>query len=421
MKPEILSIENNLKVLNTKMSGAESASVWILVGVGSRYENKDLNGIAHFAEHMFFKGTKSRPNAVDISSIVDGIGGEFNAFTSKENTGFYIKAAKKHFDLIMDLLSDMVLRSKFEQAEIGRERGVIAEELRMYLDTPVSYIRDLFEQLLYGDQPLGWDIVGNLNSLKNINREQFLEYLNSYYNPSNMLVSIAGGVEKPLEVVGKYLGKMEDKKSKNFSKVKLEQKEPRVKLFKKDTQQAQLCLGFRGYPRGHKNRYELTVLNAILGASMSSRLFIQVRERRGLAYYVRTGVEEYYDTGYFVAQAGVEPKNINEAVKVTLGEFQKISVESVSEKELSKAKEYIKGKLILELEDSKDVAAMFGMQQLLENKIRTPEEIMEKIDRVTADDIKEVAKDIFRNEKLNLAIIGPYKEEGEFVKILTLE
>jgi len=422
MDQKLLKLPNNLNVLSTQLPSTKSVTVLILVGTGSRYENKIINGVAHFAEHMFFKGTEKRPTALDISTLIDGIGGEFNAFTSKEYTGYFVKASAEKIDLVLDVLSDMLLNSKFDQEEIDRERGVIFEELRMYLDTPVRHIHDVYEQLLFGDQPLGWDTVGTIDSLKNINRSEFLKFKDAYYNPENMLVSIAGGIKhSDIEnYTKKYLGNLKNKKTATYEKVKVSQNKPAVKISSKKTEQAHLALGVRSYPRGHKNRYIAAVLNTILGSSMSSRLFIELRERRGLAYYVRAGIEEYYDAGSFVASAGVPPKKIGEAIKVILDEFNKIIKEKVGEKELKKTKEHIKGRLILELEDSREVAALFGSQQLLEGKVRSVEEIFTKINAVTAEDVNKVAADIFKNEALNLAIIGPYKDEGKFVKILKL-
>lgn len=422
MSLKIHKLKNNLKILSRHIPEARSVTVLILVRTGSRYEEKRTNGIAHFAEHMFFKGTKKRPTTLDISSLIDGIGGEFNAFTSKEYTGYYIKARAKKFDLLLDVLSDMLRNSKFEKAEIERERGVINEELRMYLDTPVRHIGDVYENLLFGDQPLGWDIIGTLKSLANIKREDFLKFQDSYYSPENMIVSIAGGVSHDdiKSITNKYLGKLNSKKTADYLPVKFSQNKPAVKLVNKKTEQSHLALGFRAYPIGHKNHYKLVVLNAILGSSMSSRLFIQLRERRGLAYYVRSMPEEYHDAGSFMVQAGVAPANSEEAIKVILAEFKEITKVEVKADELKRAKEHIKGRLVLELEDSRELALIFGMQQLLEGKIRTTDEIFKNIDAVSAQDIQNVAKDIFKTEGLNLAIIGPYKDEEKFAKILKL-
>ena len=420
MEPDKGVLKNNLRVVSTYMTSVESVTVMILVKSGSRYEDKRTNGIAHFAEHMFFKGTKKRPSALDISSLIDGIGGEFNAFTSKEFTGYYVKASKDHIELCLDVVSDMLLNSLFAQAEIDRERNVIAEEIRMYLDTPMRYVPDVYEALLYGDQPLGWDTAGTLESLKNIKRTDFFKYIKDFYTPSNMLVVISGGVkpDKAKLLTDEFMGSINDNKARGFLPVKLRQEKPEIKTHYKDSQQAHFCLGVRSYPRGHKYRYELAVLNTVLGSSMSSRLFIQLRERRGLAYYVRSGTEEYYDAGSLVAQAGVMPKNIDKAIKVVLDEFAKICFEPVKEVELRKAKEYLKGKLILELEDSREVSHLFGLQELLEESLRTPKEIISNIEKVTAEDIQKVAKNIFKNEILNLAIVGPYKDMSKFEKIL---
>ncbi len=416
MKPQKSVLKNNLRVVTTHMPGVESVTVMILVRSGSRYEEKKTNGIAHFAEHMFFKGTKKRPSALDISSLIDGIGGEFNAFTSKEFTGYYIKAAKDHLDLCLDVVSDMLLNSLFAQEEINRERNVIGEEIRMYLDTPMRYVGEVYEALLYGDQPLGWDTAGTIESLKNINHPNFSKYIDDFYSPSNMAVVISGGVssEKAELAVDGCMGSIKDRRVKGFKKVKIDQKKPKVKVFYKDSEQVHFCLGVRSYPSGHANRYKIAVLNTVLGASMSSRLFIQLRERRGLGYYVRSGVEEYHDAGSLVAQAGVLPKNIDTAIKVVLDEFSKLAEEPVAEVELKKAKEYLKGKLVLDLEDSREVSQLFGLQELLEEKIRPIAEIVDNIEKVTPKDVQTVACDIFKDQGLNLAIIGPYKSKERF-------
>ncbi len=402
------------------MPAVKSATVLLLVKAGSRYEEKNLNGIAHFAEHMFFKGTKKRPTAVEIASLIDGLGAEFNAFTSKEYTGFYIKAASSHLELVSEVLSDMLLNSKFDQEEIDRERNVIGEELRMYLDTPMRYVGDIYEELLYGDQPLGWDTVGTLETLANINRADFLSYNSKYYLGPNMIFVVGGDVTETMgkELAEKYFVGLPDQPSPEFTKVKFEQKVPAVRLFHKDSEQAHFVVGVRSLPLGNPERYKIAVLNAILGSSMSSRLFIQLRERRGLAYYVRSGSEEYHDAGSFNAQAGVEPKNINEALKVVLDEFGKIATEPISEEELKKAKDSLKGRLILELEDSREVSTMVGLQELLEGKIRTPEEIISEVDKVTGEDVNQIAKQLFVNEGLNLAMISPFKDEAQFIKDL---
>lgn len=290
----------------------------------------------------------------------------------------------------------------------------------MYLDTPMRHVGDIYEELLYGDQPLGWDTVGTLESLKNINRADFLAYNSKYYLGPNMIFNISGDItdSKAKSLAEKYFSALPNEKSPSFLPVRYKQNKPALKLFYKDSEQAHLCLGVRGYPLGNPDRYKIGLLNTILGASMSSRLFIQLRERRGLAYYVRSGADEYHDAGSVSAQAGVDPKNINEAIKVLLAEFALIANTEPDQAELTKAKEYLKGRLILELEDSREVATMFGLQELLEGKTRTPEEVITEIDKVTAVDVTEIAKKLFVDQTLNLAIIGPFKDEAKFINDL---
>lgn len=418
------TLPNGLRILTVPMPSVASVTVLLMVGIGSRFEDKNINGISHFLEHMAFKGTQKRPSALAISSIIDGIGGEFNAFTSKDHTGYYIKAAAKHLPLLVDVLSDMLLHSKFDPLEIEKERGVIIEEINMYEDTPMRKVGDLYENLLYGDTKLGRDIAGRKEVIKSVKRENFIDYIDRFYGPANTVVTIAGGLQSHLQedllqgLIEQYLGRWKKKDSVKPDIMLDGQTRPQLLVKFKDTQQAHLCLGVRSYYLTHPSRYKLGVLTAILGGGMSSRLFIQVRERRGLAYYVRSSNEEYVDVGNFVTQEGVDVGRIDDAIKVSLEEFVKISENKVKEGELVKAKEFLKGRFILDLEDSRSVAALFASTEVLEDKIKTPEEIMKKIDEVTIEDVQNVAKDIFRQDWLNLAIIGPYKDEERFRRLL---
>jgi predicted Zn-dependent peptidase len=411
---------NGLRVITFPMPEVKSANILILAGAGSRYESKETSGISHFAEHMFFKGTTKRPTTFDISSTVDGIGGDFNAFTSKEYTGFYIKVASNHLPLALEVLSDMVLNSKFDTEEINRERGVILEEIRMYKDTPMRYVGTIFESLLYDGNPLGWDIAGNEGSVRGIDRGSFINYFKSFYVPNNIVVGVAGDIkeEEIKLLIDGHFGSLDRGDVPMFEKVSLSQSQPRIKVHFKETEQAHLALGVPAYPIDHPNHYSLMVLNNILGGVMSSRLFISLRERRGLAYYVRSSVDEYLDTGNLMVQAGVELSKVEEAIKLIIAEFVRIASEAVPELELSKAKENLKGKLILELEDSKEVSLIYSLHELLEKKVRTPEEIITGINKVTASDVLKVGKDIFKQEMLNLAIIGPYKNEDSYLRLL---
>lgn len=418
-----VTLANGLRIITAPMPGSQSVTVLIMVGAGSRYEEKKINGISHFLEHMAFKGTERRPSALAIASVIDGIGGEFNAFTSKDHTGYYIKAAKKHLPLLVDVLSDMLLHSKFDEKEIEKEKGVIIEEINMYEDTPMRHVGDIYENLLYGDTKLGRDIAGRKEVIKSVKREDFIGYMDRFYGPGNTIVTIAGGIStfkgSTLRgMVEDYLGNWKKKKVEKPEVISDTQKEPALLVHYKDTQQAHLCLGVRSFQLSHVSRYKLGVLTSILGGGMSSRLFIEVREKRGLAYYVRSSNEQYIDVGNFVTQAGVDVERIDDAIKVMLTEFQRIKDDKVTEIELNKAKEYLKGRFILELEDSRNVASLYTTSDLLEGKIKTPEEIMKRIDEVTIEDIRSVARDIFRQNTLNLAIIGPYKDSERFSRLL---
>lgn len=416
-------LPNGLRVLTIPMPSFESATVMVMVKAGSRYENKKNNGISHFLEHMAFKGTKKRPSAMAISSLIDGVGGEFNAFTGKETTGFYIKSSKNHIDLCLDVLSDMLMNSKLDPKEIEKEKGVILEEINLYEDTPVRKIGDVYEQLLYGDTPLGWDIAGEKKNIREIQRQDFIKYMGKLYSADNMTVVVAGGIdiEKTNAYVEKFLSKMKNFKIAGYEKVVENQKKPQVLLKNKTTEQSHIALGVRTVAQDHPDRYALGLLAAILGGGMSSRLFHEVREKRGLAYYVRTHSDQYIDCGSLVTLAGVDSNRIDDAVKVVLSEYKKIStVSSIPEEEIRKAKEYIKGHMVLELEDSRSVAGFFAHQELLEKKIETPEENIAKMMEVTSDDVLRVAKKYLAEKTLNLAVIGNFSSCERFENLLHL-
>ncbi len=422
-----ITLKNGLRVITASMPHVKSATVMIFVGAGSRYETKNISGLSHFLEHMAFKGTTKRPTAFDISSEIEGIGGEFNAFTSKDQTAFFIKAASNHLTTLLDVLSDMLLHSKFDTNEINREKGVIIEEINLYEDTPSRKISEIYEELLYGDTSLGRDIAGKRETIEKIDREDFLTYTKGLYSPENVVVVVAGDIpndKKVEEMAEKSLGEWQNKKTLSFDVLADEQFKPTTKVVYKKTEQAHLALGVRGYNLFHPDRYALGVLATILGGGMSSRLFIAVRERRGLAYYVHAVSENYADVGHFVTMAGVDLVKIDEAIRVILEEYKKLQVPNsdskITKEELAKAKEFLKGRLILELEDSKNMASIFGTSEVLENRIKTPEEIIALIDKVTLHDLSRVAEDIFRKEKLNLAVIGPFKDGQRFEKLLKL-
>ena len=393
------------------MPSFESATALVMVGAGSRYETKKNNGISHFLEHMAFKGTNTRPTFMEISGLIDGIGGEFNAFTAKEYTGYYIKAAKNNIVMCLDLLSDMLQNSKFDQKEIEKEKGVIIEEINLYEDTPMRNIGDIFERLLYGDTPLGWDTAGGKDIIRGITRKDFIDYLSSLYSPTNMTVVLAGGIDgKSVLLVEKYFGGMKKFKTIKSLGIKESQKKPATVIKHKKTEQAHLALGVRTVSINSPEKYSLSVLASILGGGMSSRLFSEVREKRALAYYVRANSDQYKDVGSLVITAGVDPKRINEAIEVIIAELADLRDERkpISEDELKKAKEYLKGHLVLELEDSRAVSIYYSTQQTLEEKIENPDEVLKKIDKITAKDILKVAKKYLIDRTINLAVIGDF-------------
>ena len=422
MNPKLSTLKNGLRVLVVPMPSLESATLTVWVRVGSRAESDDTSGLSHFLEHMVFKGSKKRPSAREISEVVDAIGGEFNAATSKEWTNFYIKARAGSLETAFDILSDMVLNPILNEEEIEREKGVIVEEKKMNDDNPMMDIPDVFENLIFKDSDLGRDIIGTEKSIRSIKKEDFKNYKMMHYFADNIVLTVSGGVknEEVLVLAEKYFGSLAKSKIDDGANYKTTQTKPQVLLKTRKDAQVNMILGFRGYPLGHKNRFAEAVLASILGMGMSSRLFIEIRERRGLAYSVRTSPEHYTDTGYFATYAGVDPKKAEETVKVMLEEHYKIAGKDhgITQTELKKAKEFLKGHLALSLEDTKSVNYFFGERQLLLRRLETPDDIFKGIDDVTVEDIVEVAKELFKKENLNLALIGPYNDASKFEKLL---
>lgn len=417
-------LSNGLRVLLIPMPAMESATVLVMAGAGSRYETTKNSGISHFLEHMAFKGTERRPSAMDISSLIDGMGGEFNAFTGKETTGYYIKSAKNRIDTSLDLLSDMLINSKFDPVEIQKEKGVIIEEINLYEDMPARKIGDIYEQLLYGDTPMGWDIAGSKDVIRAITRDDFMAYLAELYSASNLTVVVAGGIDEneTFAMVEKYFGGMKQFATKKHETVTENQSKPAVLIKQKQTEQIHVAIGVRTVSIESPKRYPLSVLSAILGGGMSSRLFHEVREKRGLAYYVRTNSDEYADVGSLVSTAGIDPKRVVEAVEVIVAEYAKVAngQMGLTDEELSKAKEFLKGHLVLDLEDSRSVAGFYAHQELLEEQIENPNDVITQIDKVTKEDIEEVGKEFFKEQTLNLALIGNFEDRQRLEALLKL-
>ncbi|HET6944966.1 MAG TPA: pitrilysin family protein [Gaiellaceae bacterium] len=412
-------LQNGLRVLTANLPEAQSVTCMVMLAAGSRYETPETNGIAHFSEHMFFKGTERRPSARQISGEIDAIGGEFNAFTGKEYTAYYVKCAAEHRDIALDVIVDMLRNSRFEPEEIEREKGVIVEEMNMYFDTPRDYIGGVYEQLLYGDQPLGWDIIGRKETVRGASRETFTSYLDRWYHPSRMVLGIGGKVgDDALSRAQELLGDLPGTATDEPGPVQ-PHTNGRVKVFTKQSDQAHVILGVPSYPLEHPDRYALQLLSTVLGGGMSSRLFTEVRERRGLAYYVFGLNHSYTDAGSLYSQAGVDINRIDEAIGTILAELRKVAAEAVPADELEKSRNFAKGRFVLQLESPQGLI-LFGMRrEVLERRAPDLQEVLDGLNAVTAEDVQRVAQDLVSDEKLRLAVIGPFDDAERFEKALS--
>lgn len=420
LKHNFYTLDSGLRLVVVPMPATKTATVFVLVGTGSKYETKKINGISHFLEHMMFKGTKKRPGTLDIARELDSLGASYNAFTSKEYTGYYAKASAEKLDIITDVIFDIFLNSKLSAEEIKIEKGVIVEEINMYYDLPQNHVAILFEKLLYGDQPAGWSIAGEKEIITALEREDFLDYFNNHYVAENTIVAVAGNVDpdKVKERVDSYFKNIRHSKSLGKPKVIETQTKLKTLIHHKKTDQTHFILGFRSFGMFDDRKYALSVLAKVLGGGMSSRLFSEVRERRGLAYYVGSGIEQYTDTGFLSVDAGVNNEKVFDAIGVVIDEIKKIKSRGITAKELQQAKDSAEGRLAMSLEHSDGVAMSYADSVLFHNKVLTPEEELDKIKKVSLEDIHNVAKEVFDNKKLNLALIGPFKDKEPFDKIL---
>lgn len=418
---KLTTLPTGLRILEIPDRNSPTVTILILVKTGSKYETKEIGGISHFLEHMIFKGTKKRPDPTKIRILIDSIGGICNAFTSFEYTGYFIKTDKKYFDLNFDILSDIYLNSIFPQKEIEREKQVIIAEMNMYLDDPQRHIGDLWHKLLYEDQPAGWYLIGNKKTIMTIKRADFLKYLNEHYSVKNTLVVVSGAYQsKNIVEIKKSFSKINLKEPKEKLPVKEYQKNPEILVENKKIDQTHLILGVRGYSLSNPKFYIQDLLSVILGIGASSRMFDQIREKRGLAYYVYTESDKFTDHGYLVTSAGVHNDKALEVIKLILKEYKKICEKSVPLSELKKAKELTKGRLAMFLEKSDEKAFFYGLQEIQQRKILTPDEINKRINEITSSQIMAVSRDIFKNQNLNLSLIGPFKDKSKFAKILKL-
>jgi len=404
------------------MPSVPSATITLWVRTGSRFEAGKVGGISHFLEHMVFKGSTKRPSAKQVSEEIDAMGAQNNAGTAKEWTNFYIKVQVSMIEKALDILSDIVLNPLLKAQDIEREEGVILEEIAMDNDQPSSKVWRNFEETIFQKTVLGRPIVGEPEVIKAISRDDFLRYRSTHYYPENMVASIAGGLSagRAVNLVEKYLGNFKGSSKRVMKpKEKVDQAVPKVQVEYKESEQAHLVYGYRGWARGHESRYAQSILATILGGGMSSRLFTEVREKRGLAYSVGTGAQHYFETGYMATYAGINPKNISETIKVIKNEHQKLTKETeISQAELNKAKEYTKGHMALALENTRSVNSFFGLRELLLGKIMTPEQVFARIDKATTKEIAELANRLIKKGGLNLAVIGPYKDSQRFKRLL---
>jgi predicted Zn-dependent peptidase len=414
-----ITLNNGLRIINVPSKSTQIVNVFVYVVTGSKYERKEEKGISHFLEHMCFKGTKKRKTPLEVAEVLDRVGGVYNAFTSQEYTGYFARVAKEHFDLALDWVVDIFLNSTLPEKEVEKERGVIIEEIRMRKDDPMDHILTLWQKLLYGDQPAGWDIAGEEETVSKIKREDLVSYRQEQYIPQNTIVCFSGNFNEKLAVekVKKYFSKMRSGKGREKPKVVEEQRAPEILYEKRETAQTHICLGVRGVNIFDKRKYAQEILNQVLGAMMSSRLFEKIRTKMGIAYYISS--ESFFDpdTGYLVTRAGLNNEKVEAGIVEILKEYRKIKNEGITKEELKRAKESLKMHIKSSLETSYFQGSFFTMQEILEKKIVTPEKIFKEIDRVSQSDVLELARRIFRPENLNLALIGPKEVKKEILKI----
>jgi predicted Zn-dependent peptidase len=416
------ALDNGLRIVTSMMPHTRAVCVSMFIGAGSRYELPEQAGLSHFVEHLCFKGTGKRPTAKEISETIDCVGGVLNGGTDKELTVYWVKVARPHFSTALDLLVDMLRNSKFDPVEMENERKVIIEELKMSIDSPQSRVDTLIDEVVWPNQALGRDVAGTKETVSIFNREIMLDYLPRLYLPSNTVVSVTGDIshEEVVASVSKLMGDWPDGVSTSWFPAENTQESPRMRGETRKTEQVHFCLALRGLDNMHPDRFALDLLNVILGEGMSSRLFLELRERRGLAYDVHSHVSYYRDSGSLSVYAGVDPKKLESAIDAIIREIVRLRDEPVPEVELVKAKEMGKGRLMLRMEDTRSVAGWMGGQELLTNQILTLDEVIEKVNAVTTEDMRNLARKLFLTSKINFALVGPVRNTGRLEKLLKL-
>lgn len=405
-------LDNGLRVITSAMPHTRSVSLGVFVGTGSRYERDEEAGVSHFIEHLCFKGTQQRATAKEVSEAIEGVGGILNGGTDKELTIYWCKIARPHFALAVDVLADMLSNSKFDPADIERERQVIIEEINMSLDSPQQRVDTLIDELMWPEHPLGRDVAGTKATVSTLARQDILGYLDHHYLANNTVLTVAGDIshQEASAMLEDAFGSWRTGSPQTYLPASDKQSQPRFQSEHRDTEQAHLCLALPGLSLKHPDRFVLDLLNIILGEGMSSRLFTEIREKRGLAYAIQSYVNHHLDTGSLTIYAGVDPGHLPTAVKAIVEEIYRLK-DKVPEVELTKAKELSKGRLLLRMEDTRSVAGWLGGQELLLGKILTVDELVSIVDSIQADDLLRVAQQLLIADKLNLAVVGPVKDK----------
>ncbi len=417
------TLANGLRILTSTMPNTHSVCIAIFVGVGSRYETEQEAGTSHFIEHLLFRGTPRRPTAREISEAIEGVGGILNGATDKELTFYWCKVTRDHFTDAAEVLVDLLLNSNLNPEDLEKERQVIIEEINMCKDSPSQQVGLLIDELLWPEHPLGRDIAGTRESMAGISRGMLLDFLKSRYVPENTVVTVTGKVNHKdvVEVFERLLGYWRDESGMNHRHFLEYRESPneRIRIIKRDTEQAHLCLALPGISLSHPQRFALDLLNVILGEGMSSRLFSEIRDKLGLAYSISSYVEHFLDTGSLTVTASVDPDNLQQAVKAILGQLIQVK-EFIPEAEMKKAREISKGRLLLRMEDSRNVAGWLGGQEMLTNRILTLEDIVDIINNVTAEQLIQIARDVILNDRLRLAVVGPVDNPDPLQRILKI-
>ena len=414
------TLKNGLRIIVVPVKDAPSVTVMSLIEAGSKYETKDINGLSHFLEHVCSKGTKKRPRAIDIAKEFDAMGAQNNAFTSQEFTGYWAKAHPKHTEKMIEIIADMYLNPTFPAEDLEREKGVIIEEINMYEDLPMRKVHEVWNELLYGNQPAGWPIIGPAKNIRSFTRDHFVNYRKRLYKSESTIIMVAGNVRSQdiFKKVGKYFKEVPVGKKERKLKVREEQAKPGLKIKQKKTDQTHLIIGVRTFGADDKRTSTLKVLSTILGGGMSSRLFQKMREELGICYYVKSFADQLTDHGVLMITAGVDSKRVDQGIHGIIGELKKIRDEKVGAMELRKAKDYLIGNMYLGLESSDALTEFYGLQEVLGKEMKNPKEQEKEIEKVTAVNIQKLAKEIIRNNRLNMAIVGNYKDDKLFKKIL---